>query len=348
MGIRQQTKTIIDIGTYTVKMMQLNSQGKIIKTAMEILPEGCIKGLFIEAEEPLIRAIKAAKHQSGISGGGCILTLSGKDMIVRHLTLPKLSEKQLYQNVLLEMASYLPVDIDKHAIDFKILEEIKENDNAVYRIMVATVHRNILERFSYVLKKAGFTLKIMDANENAQEKFIRAPIHSLLADFKGKGICIVDMGAETTNVNLFNDGRFFAGYLLARGGNRITQLISQSMKTDVISAENFKLKNDLFYDDKINENLRASVKNEIDSLIYEISKVADYFWSRTGKALGCILVCGGGSQLNGFYKYFQSSVNIPILIPQSLLEKYTIKKTFTAADYAVFFNTYTASFREEA
>lgn len=348
MGIRQQTKTIIDIGTCTVKMMQLNSQGKIVKYAVEILPEGCVKGLFIEAEEPLIRALKAAKHKSGVSGGNCILTLSGKDMIVRHLNLPKLPEKQLYQNVLLEMASYLPVDIEKHMIDFKILEEVKENENTLYRVMVATVHRNILERFSYVLKKAGFALKILDANENAQEKFVRAPTHPLLAEFKGKGICIIDMGAETTNVNLFDDGRFFAGYLLARGGNRITQLVSQSMKTDVITAENFKIKNDFFYDDKINENLRAALKNEIDSLIYEVSKVADYFWSRTGKALGCILLCGGGSQLNGLYKYFQANINIPVLKPQNLLEKYTAKKIFTAADYAILFNTYAASFREEA
>ena len=348
MAIKQQTKIIIDIGAYAVKILQLNASGKIIRHAIEKLPEGCVKGLYIEAEEPLIKAIKLAKQKSGVSGGGCILTLSGKDMIVRHLNLPKLPEKQLYQNILLEMASYLPVDSDKHMIDYKILEEIKENDNILYRIMVATVHKRILERFSYVLKKAGFTIKILDANENAQEKFIRSPIHTLLSENKDKGICIVDMGADTTKVNLFNDGRFFAGYLLNKGGTHITQLVAQHLQTDGITAENYKQKNDLFGSDKVDQALRLAVKNEIDSLIYEISKVADYYWSRTSKPLGCIILTGGASLLTGLYPYFKSTVNINIQTPQTLLKKYAAKNMTAENNYAFFLNNYAASFREEA
>jgi type IV pilus assembly protein PilM len=246
------------------------------------------------------------------------------------------------------MAGYLPVDSEKHAMDFKIIEEITENNATMYRIMVATIHKRILEHFSSILRGAGFSLKILDANENAQEKFIRSPVHRLLAENNGNGICVVDMGAETTKINLFHDGRFFAGYLLNRGGNKITQLVSQNMQTDAITAENFKLKSDLFYNGNINENLRIAVKNEIDSLLYEISKVADYFWSRTGKALGSILLCGGASGLGGLLKYFQSSVKVRVLDPYSLLNKYAGHKALTPSDYSVLLNCYAASFREEA
>jgi type IV pilus assembly protein PilM len=348
MAIKQQTRTIIDIGAYAVKLMQLNSGGKIVRYAVERLPEGCVKGMFIEAEEPLIRALRTARQKSGSAGGKCILTLSGKDMIVRHLTLPKLPEKQLYQNVLLEMAGYLPVDTDKQIIDYKILEEIRENDNTLYRLMVATIHKKILERFSLVLKKAGFTISVLDANENAQEKFVRSPIHSLLSENRDKGICIVDMGAETTNVNLFHDGRFFAGYLLNKGGARITQLVAQHLQADIITAENYKLKNDLFSDEKVDPALRQSVKNEIDSLIYEISKVADYYWSRTNKPLGCIVLSGGATLLTGLQQYIISNVRLNIYTPQTLLKNYAANKNFADSLYAYLFNDYAASFREEA
>ncbi len=341
MAVYQQTKTIIDIGTNFIKMLQLKGGGRIYKYAIEKLPEGCIKGLNIEAEEPLIKALRSAKHKSGIPGGRCVLTLAGKDMIVRQ------PEKQLYQNVLLEMAGYLPVDSEKHAIDYKILEEVREDGNTLYRIMVATIHKRILERFSHVLKNAGFHIKVLDANENAQEKLFRALSKKLLADDENKGICIIDMGADTTKVNLFYQKRFFAGYLLNKGGNGITKLIQQHLETDTITAENYKLKMDFFKDEKVKQLLRAAVKNEIDSLIYELSKVADYFWTRTSEQLSLIVLSGGASLLNGLFEYLGTSIKVPVIKAQDILENFTMKKNFPQNAYPLLFNAYAASFREE-
>jgi type IV pilus assembly protein PilM len=347
MAIKQSTQTILDIGTNHVKMLQLNGSGKINKFAIERLPEGCIKGLFIEAEEPLVRSLKAARYKSGVSGGKCTLTLSGKDMIVRHLTLPRLPDKQLYQNVLLEMAGYLPVDSEKHAMDYKIIEEITENNAVMYRIMVATLHKRILEHFSAVLKGAGFSLKTLDANENAQEKFIRNVVLKRLPENEGKGICVIDMGADTTKVNIFKNGRFFVGYLLNRGGNNITGIVAQNLETDAVTAENYKTKTDFFEDDSINALLRTAVKNEIDTLIYEISKVADFYWSRANEALGSVILTGGGSLMTGIEDYFRANISIPIYNAAAFLESAAARKGLSPTYYPYLFNAYAASFREE-
>jgi len=347
MGVKQSTHAVIDIGTDYVKMLQLNGSGKIMKWAVEKLPEGCIKGLFIEAEEPLVRALRTARHRSGVSGSSCILTLSGKDMIVRHLNLPKLPEKQLYQNVMLEMAGYLPVDSEKHAMDFKIIEEIQENNTAMYRVMVATVHRRILERFAHVLKGAGLYLKILDANENALEKFIRNVMLLRLPETESNGICVIDMGADTTKVHIYKHGRFFVSYLLNRGGSTLTGLVAQNLETDALTAEDYKQKTDFLEDASIKPLLKTAVKNEIDSLIYDISKVADFYWSRAGEALGSVILSGGGSLLPGLEKYFRSNISIPLYNVSSLLESSAGKKDISATEYAYLFNAYAATFREE-
>ena len=109
-------------------------------------------------------------------------------MIIRHVNLPKLPEKQLHQNVFLEMGSYLPVDSEKYTMDYKIVEEFVQDGNPMYRIMVATVNKNIIERFSYALRKAGFALKFLDANENVQEKFLRSLPQNRLPEASRGGV----------------------------------------------------------------------------------------------------------------------------------------------------------------
>ena len=64
---------------------------------------------------------------------------------------------------------------------------------------------------------------------------------SLLKDEKEYGVCLIDIGAGTTNIAVYLDGRLALTHTLARGGEHVTRDIAAVLQTTTEEAERIKL-----------------------------------------------------------------------------------------------------------
>ncbi|AXY58171.1 cell division protein FtsA [Acinetobacter chinensis] len=64
---------------------------------------------------------------------------------------------------------------------------------------------------------------------------------SLLKDEKEYGVCLVDIGAGTTNIAVYLDGRLAFAHTLQRGGEHVTRDIAAVLQTTTEEAERIKL-----------------------------------------------------------------------------------------------------------
>lgn len=64
---------------------------------------------------------------------------------------------------------------------------------------------------------------------------------SLLKDEKEYGVCLVDIGAGTTNIAVYLDGRLALTHTLPRGGEHVTRDIAAVLQTTTEEAERIKL-----------------------------------------------------------------------------------------------------------
>jgi cell division protein FtsA len=64
---------------------------------------------------------------------------------------------------------------------------------------------------------------------------------SLLKDEKEYGVCLVDIGAGTTNIAVYLDGRLAMTHTLQRGGEHVTRDIAAVLQTTTEEAERIKL-----------------------------------------------------------------------------------------------------------
>ena len=64
---------------------------------------------------------------------------------------------------------------------------------------------------------------------------------SLLKDEKEYGVCLVDIGAGTTNIAVYLDGRLALTHTLQRGGEHVTRDIAAVLQTTTEEAERIKL-----------------------------------------------------------------------------------------------------------
>jgi type IV pilus assembly protein PilM len=347
MAIRQTSTVAVDIGNSNLKIVQTSADGKIIKFTVHKMPEGCVDDLNIFSEDALIKALKAARKNAKIPmGRKCALVLSGSDIIIRHFLLPILEEKQLYQNILHEISGYLPVDPEKYYVDYKIVGTVQEDGVEMYKVLVTTAHKRNIDKYKKIFRSAGFSLKIIDTGENAKEKLLRySHEKNPLFNLEG-GICIIDFGTKHTRINIYNNGYFYVSNMLKRSAQNLTETISQYSGKDVLISETVKRETDFLNSDNANKELKSAVTYEVDSMLFEITRVFDYFKNRTKTPVNVIYISGGGALLPGLREYIEKHMNIPVRFASDLaLAASDIKMDVNG--FAFLFNAYSAVFREE-
>ncbi len=343
MPIVQTAAVSVDIGHSNLKIVQTSADGRIVKFAVHKMPDGCMDDLTIVYEDALVQSLKKARRLAKLGSSKCSLVVSGNDIIIRHFTLPILDEEQLYQNVLHEIAGYLPVEPDKYFIDYKIAGTTEEDGIKMYTVIVTCVHQRILGKYKKTFKSAGLKLNVVDTCENACEKLLKF-YHQRNKNFSlDGGICMLDFGTRHTHVSLYDNGSFYASNLLRRSGQSLTEAIAKETCRDVLSSELLKRETDYLTSPHKNATLKAAVIYEVDSLLQEINRVLDYYRNRTKRPIRAIYTSGGGALLPGLNVYIRQHLNIPVFPAASLIPSDNADNP----GFAFLLNAYAATLREE-
>ena len=343
MPVKQTASVCLDIGHSNLKIVQTASDGRIVKFVVHKMPEGCIEDLNVIYDDALIKSLKGAKKIAHQAGGKCTLVLSGGDIITRHFMLPVLAEDELYQNILNEMSGYLPVSSDKYHIDYKVSELVKEDGIDMYKVLVTTVHKRIISKFKKVLSMAGMRLSVVDTCENAREKLIKYN-HQKNKNFSIKnGICILDFGTKSTRATVYHEGNYYVSNIIKRCGQSITDAIAKNTGKDVLASEAIKREVNLLTAPHDNADLKSAVVYEVDALLVEITRVLDYYRSRTKSPITAIYLSGGGSLLAGLDAYMEQHFGIPVKQAADLFPD----KSSKSPGLAFLLNAYAATLRED-
>lgn len=312
----------IDIGSNTIKIVQMNKQKKIKRYVIERLPVGMVNQGKIEAQQQLADIIKQACRKYRINEKKCALCISANELIVRELVLPEMDENQIFENIKNEITSYLPLNHDEYSIDYKILEykKLPNNEVANLRIMVAAIPNSIVNKYLNVLKKANLKVQYIDVIQNIDGKL--AKWITMNSNTSAKDICIIDFGAYTTNITILNNGKYFINKTIINGSEYLTSLLADKLNIDLLKAEDYKINNDLLED--TNSTLASQlVKNHMDYLIGDIEKTMEFFKnSNNQKSIDQIYVIGGGSMMKGLPKYLERHLGVSVFLLSEALEQF--------------------------
>lgn len=336
----------IDIGSSNIKIVQMKKGNRVARYGMETIPVGMINQGRIETPAQLTEVIKKTMSKYKISGGECALCLSAHELVVRELKLPEMSESQIIDNIKHEITSFLPLSHEEYCIDYKVLEYVKtqENTPGTLRIMVAAVPNNLVAPYIDTLKKANLKVSYVDVIPNIAGKLAKW----LIMNSSGSGnidICIIDIGAHTTNIVIVKDGNYFIHKTIINGSEYITSIIEDKMNLDFIEAEEYKINNN-FFNDSISNSASPHVINFIDYLIMDIERILEFYRSRNNqKGVDQIYLMGGGSLLKGLPQYMAEHTGIRTTL---LSEALPLMNNYdSGAHPSVFYNAIGATMREE-
>ncbi|MES2461952.1 MAG: type IV pilus assembly protein PilM [Armatimonadota bacterium] len=320
----KETLIGLDIGSANLKAVQVEAHRdnfRVLRAAQLKTPPGAVRDGVIIDRDAVAGGINQMLKSAGISGTGAVMAVAGPTVVVRNITLPKMTEAALRKSARYEASKYISANIDDSAIAFDILGPV-EGDPNLMNVMLVAAPREMVESRIDVVERTGLEAVSVDIEAFALQRALVDCNRNQYND--GALRAFVDMGASHTEVTLVAGTSFGLTRSINISGNSFTDAIKNQLRLDGAEAERRKTEVDLNFllnpasapDTQSVEAPRA-IQSVLDELLREVRRSINFYQSQQPEAsepkpLAEILLSGGNSQLGGLAPYMMARLGTEV------------------------------------
>lgn len=307
----------LDIGSYTIKLVQLAQTGKqfSLKTAGTIPAPS--KGMSSDSEkdlEMMAVAIKKLTVDCKITTRQVNASLPQSQIFSRVIQMPNLTETEIASAIKWEAEQYIPMPLSDVKMDYAILPS-KE-------ILLVAAPLTLINKYVKILEMSGL-------EPVSLEPEIIALARSLADDLKPPSL-IINLGAKTTDLAIIRNGFLTFTRSIAAGGETLVQILSRDMGLEISQAEEYKRTYGL-EEDKLEGKILISIKPVLDTIVDEIKKSLIFFNENyPSEPIKLAQLCGGTAKLPGLGLYLASSLGLETQIANPWLKVSLAQKFFSS------------------
>lgn len=312
----------IDIGNSHIKAIELEPIGtgyRLVNAALQVTPlDSCRDGVITNILD-VAQSVKALLRSANIRSTGAVAAISGSQVIVRQVQLPKMTEANLRKSIKFEAAKYVSASMDDSVVEFEILGDVEGTDQM--NVMLVAAPKDLVESRVSVLEAAGIEPVAIDVEAFA---IIRALVESdENSEFATKTAALIDMGASHTDVNIVSNGAFALTRSIPIAGDSFTNAIKTLTGFSYDDAE--RLKFEMAMQESIDKLSAQEVESKcwrvvqplLDELLREIRRSIHYYQSQFPEgaeqaAVSQIVLTGGTARMPGMAAYVASKLNVPV------------------------------------
>lgn len=285
----RRVKSIIglDIGARSVKAVELTWNGRPVVTGFG----------FAELPSPdaVPETVLHVLRDNQFHSKRVITSVSGKAVIVRYLTMFRMSPDDLRNAIRYEADKYIPFDVDEVVLDcqpFDIdgLGDLAPNE---MRVLLVACKRAIIDEQLRILGVAGLQPEIVDVDVFAIGNAFELAM-ARAGDGAPRVSALVDIGSTKTCVNLMRAGASLFTREIHTGGDAFTNAIANRLGLRHGEAEQMKQ-----YPGEELDRVRQAVTPAVDDLAAEVRLSFEYFENQFDLGIDEVLLSGGGSRLAG-------------------------------------------------
>jgi len=287
--IRRQKSVIgLDIGASAVKAVEITWSGsRPVITGFGFAP--------LSSPEAVPEAVLQVLREGDFHTRRVVTSVSGRAVIVRYLTMFKMSPDDLRNAIRFEADKYIPFDVDEVVLDCQPFDQDGLGDLAAneMRVLLVACKRAVIDEQLRILAAAGLQPEVVDVDVfalgNAFEMALRAH-----GDGSARTSALVDIGSSKTSVNLVRAGSSLFTREIHTGGEAFTAAIAGRLGIRHGEAETLKL-----FPGEDLDRVRQAVTPGVDDLAAEVRLSFEYFENQFDLGIDEVLLSGGGSRLVG-------------------------------------------------
>lgn len=292
MKIGGKRNLIIDVGSYKIRCIDLEYEGgKILlsyynELDLSTVPIEELENFLKDAGKKFIKSLPAKNFY---------VSLPGRGVLVRGLSIPKVPIKKLRDILKYEVQQQIPFPLEVVNWKYQIFEETEQ----MYNILLGAIKREILSEYIGKFISLGIEPYFIDVDHFA---LINAFLY-----FKNIGrekcLALLEIGANSSNL-IINYREKFLVRSLTVSGNTLTTSIVETEGKSFLEAEEEKKEKGMQI---------SSISLTLDSLNTELQNSIDYWrFTLKGPELEGLYICGGSCVLKGFKEFLEEKSRMPV------------------------------------
>lgn len=296
----------LDIGTSSIKLAELevSSRGaKLINFGLLPTPSQSVVAGDLVEPVGLSRAVKELAMQIKTQRKKVAVGLWGSSIIVKRISIPRIDEKLVGEQLRWEAEQYVPFDMNEINIDFKILKTLNANSDMMDVLLVAAKQDGLI-RYQEVIQAAGFESDIMDVGG-----FALANCYERNYDAKNETTLLLNIGCAVTNFVVYDKGEVVFCRDTAAGGLTYTLEIQKALSINLDEAEAMKLS--FSRGQPVPDEVGGVVASTHDIICEEINSSLDFYLNTSsGGTISRCYITGGGSRTAGLARALTERLKI--------------------------------------
>lgn len=310
----------LDIGSSGIKMVHLKkAAGGAQLTAFGYVPlphEGVIVDGAIVDTNTVSEMIKEVFKASKIKPSNTVAGFSAQNVILRHIKVPVMKDDELSEAIKFEAEQYVPYAMEDVALSYAKLSEIEEEGMGQFYILLVCAQKETLSNYLKTLKMSGVVPKVVDVDNLG----IANALHMDIGE--EEIIAVIDIGAATTNINIFSNGVLDFHRNISIAGNNITSIIQSVLKLEFAQAETIKKEEGVVSIDEGDTNeVSEVIRTSIEELASEIRRSFDFFKAQTRqRSIDKIILTGGSAKLKNLDVFLANELGIEVEVCDAFRE----------------------------
>ena len=309
----------IDVGTAGIKVVEVSrwGQGKTLENYGEIKSASLYKESFRKVEKGshllsnyfVSRAIRAVLDEAKIKTKAVIFSIPDFSTFCTSFELPPMNANELKEAVYYNASQYIPLPVAETTLDWQLVSGTPGDNRTGIKIFLVAIPNQIIQDYQKVAQLAGVDLYAVEAESLGL-------VRSLVRENKN-GVCLIDIGVQSTTINIIDRGILKKSYSFDFAGGQLTYSISSALDLGHQQAEELKNKEGLT---SSKEEISKILYLLIDPLVIEVKKTLSDFYQQEGKDINTVYLTGGTSGLPGLREYFSEVLQKKVEIPNCFSE----------------------------
>ena len=327
----------IEIGNRMTHVVETDfkvKEPKIYKSFSFRTPDNLFKEETLADVLPFKERLDAGLEEHKIKTRKAVFVLASSRIASRDVVIPHVKENRIRTLLYANSAEYFPVDLEKYQLSYRLLDEVEEESEQKYKLMVLAVPNEMIDAYKSLAKVCLLTLVDLDYIGNAATQLLEKNIKNDL-------YAAVRLEEDTTMITIVRENKIELQRTFPYGIADVIQAVQKSghfgedidfyetlekmRKENVLSLEEEEIRED------ITEGFRAITGN--------VSRVMNFYSSNhAGAEMENIVLYGTGADICGMEQYLSDELSIPVS-GESLREALPQEKGNTGDYYPLMYLT---------
>jgi type IV pilus assembly protein PilM len=308
---RNATTVGLDIGSGLIKLVAVSHRsGEPVVTKVafaSVVSDAIVEG---EVMDPALvaDAIKGLLATAGIKTKQIVTAVGGRDVIIKKISMDRMKEAEAREVIRWEAEQHVPFDMDNVELDFQILDP--EGEGLQMTVLLVAAKRELIETKLALLAEIGLEPSIIDVDAFALHNAFEVNYPEAMRGVVG----LVNIGHETTNINILDDGIPVLTRDIPIGTRRFREDLQRERGVSADDADR------ILQGTEPSDLLEPFLESRGEELAVGIERAAAFLQSASRSAGGIsrLYITGGGSRIPRLAKVLGDRLRLPVQMANPL------------------------------